>query len=235
MKLPFEETYLINLCERPDRYETMRNRIDYMGWDVNDYRIVRHPASDFITKKMGSDLGGIGFSVFNGAIFNCTREQYTLVKSAYLRGVETLAILEDDASFYKDFDLWKEYLDNLPPDWDILRFNSLRGSDVQNFINSSQEPYWIKQPINNLVFGAAFYVMNRKGMKYLIDSTDRLYQPLDNALAFLSDTNINMYIPRFPLSVVFEDGFLSDLRSNGDSFPTHLLFKELDLDREKYI
>ena len=235
-KLPFEETWLVSLAERPDRYNTMRERIDKLGWDVKDFRVVMHPSSDFIAKKLGSDLGGIGFSIQNGNIFNCAREQYTIVKSAYLRGVETLAILEDDASFLNSPVAWEEYLNNLPADWDILRFNTLRGKDVEIYCQSRPtEKYWVKQPMYNMVFGAAFYVMNRKGMKYLIDSTDKIFQPLDNALAFLNDDNINMYIPRYPLSIVFEDGYISNLRENADQYGPQLLFKELNLNRDLYI
>jgi hypothetical protein len=102
MKLPFKETYLVTLAERKDRYETMRKRIDYMGWDVKDFFVVKHPMSDFIVKQLGPNLMGRGDLISNGAIFNCTREQYTIVKSAYLRGVENVAIIEDDASFLKN-------------------------------------------------------------------------------------------------------------------------------------
>lgn len=238
MKLPFEETYLVSLAERQDRYDNIRKKIDYFGWDVKDFRVVKHPFSDFIVSILGPSLGGIGCNVTNGNILNCTREQYTLVKSAYIRGVETLAIIEDDASFFKDKSIWEKYLNNLPDDWDILRFNMLRGpeTDVLVDLPENEGKLWIKQPMNNLVFGAGFYVVNRKAMKYLIEKTDKLYQPLDNPLAFMDDPTMNVYVPREPISLCMEDGFKSDLRHDCRVNRHYTNFRKINgFNRENYI
>ena len=238
MKLPFDEVYLVSLAERQDRYEKCRKAIDYLGWDVKDFRVVKHPFSDFIVKTLGPDLAGIGCNVNNGNILNCTREQYTLVKSAYLRGVETIAIIEDDAQFFKDPAIWEEYLKNIPKDWDILRFNMLRGPETDRVIeaNPDKESLWLRQPMQNIVFGAGFYAVNRKGMKYLIEKTDTLYQPLDTALAFMDDPTMKMYIPRLPISLCMEDGFKSDLRCDCHTNEIYTKFRKIkNFDRNNYM
>lgn len=228
MKLPFDEVYLLNLCERQDKYEIMRNRIDYMGWDVKDFRVVKHPISQIIIDKLTPNLQGSGYCINNGGVFNCTREEYTIIKSAYLRGLNTVGIIEDDCAFYKDHKLWEEYLNNLPENWDILRINCLRGNDYNG------DQYWYKQP-NMKYYGTGFYILNRNGMKSMIDRIDECYQPIDQPLYHIKDPNINVYIPKFPLSLCLEDSLDSDIRNNCSNNPIHLLYKQFNINTEDYI
>jgi GR25 family glycosyltransferase involved in LPS biosynthesis len=223
MQLPFEEIYLLNLVERPDKYETMRKRIDYMGWDVKDFRVVKHPISDMFVNLIDPNFDF--FKMCSGNELNCAREQYTIIKSAYLRGVETVGIMEDDISFYKDMSVWDEHFNNLPSDWDILRINSLRGDNEYNLFKNCND-FWKKQEDIGL-YGAGFYVMNRKAMKCIIEWMDGIYQPIDNILAFYIYNDINMYIPKTPLSLCLEDSFNSDIRGIIDEtrVPESLHFK----------
>ena len=236
MQLPFEETYLINLVERPDKYETMRKRIDYMGWDVKDFRVVKHPISDLFINLMPPDFNGC--KMCSGNELNCAREQYTIIKSAYLRGVETVAIMEDDISFYKDMSVWDDHFNNLPSDWDILRINTLRGEDEYNLFKNSKD-FWKKQNTFNL-YGAGFYVMNRKAMKYIIDNMDAVYMPIDVILSSnYANYEMNIYIPNTPLSLCLEDSFNSDIRGviNEDNWgPIHFKYRNIPtFKREDYI
>ena len=238
MQLPFEETYLLNLVERPDKYERMRKRIDYMGWDVKDFRAVKHPVSDLLVNMFNPNDNLIG--VFSGNELNCAREQYTIIKSAYLRGLETVAIMEDDISFYKDMSVWDEHFANLPEDWDILRINTLRGKEeYELFVDS--DVFWKKQKDIGL-FGAGFYAMNRNAMKFIIDHMDEKYQPIDGILAFhINEGRINTYIPNIPLSLCLEDSFNSDIRgvigeTNEFLDSPHFKYKEIPtFKREDYI
>ena len=231
MKLPVDEIYLLNLVERQDKYERMRSRIDYMGFDVKDFRVVKHPMSQIIINKLGSKLGGFGHEINNGGVFNCTREEYTIIKSAYLRGLNTVGIIEDDCSFLKDKSIWEAHFNNLPNDWDILRVNSLRGHTEENYTNN--ENYWTKQ--QNTIYGTGFYILNRKGMKYIIDSIDELYRPIDHPITFTSD-KVNIYIPKIELSLCLEDSYNSDIRGNCEDNCFHNYYKDIKrFNREDYI
>ena len=231
MKLPVDEIYLLNLCENQDKYERMHKRIDYMGFDVKDFRVVKHPMSQKIVDTMGYDLNKMGYAIWNGGVFNCTREEYTIIKSAYLNGLNTVAIMEDDCSFFKDKSVWEEYFNNLPEDWDILRINSLRGRNEE--IYTDKVEYWAKQ--ESEIWGTGFYVLNRKGMKYMIDSIDELYQPIDNPIAFPSD-KVNIYIPKIELSLCLEDSFASDIRDNCKKNSIHTCYSNIKrFKRENYI
>ena len=233
MKLPFDEVYLLNLCERKDKYDRMRKRIDYMGWDVKDFRVVKHPISDIIINNAGPGLYGRGLGIWNGGVFNCTREEYTIIKSAYLRGLNTVGIIEDDCSFYKDLNVWEEYMNTLPEDWDILRINSLRGLYEENYCIKDGKN-WVK--LKNKIYGTGFYVMNRKGMKYMIDKIDKYYQPIDQPLYNYDPNKVNIYIPNIELSLCLEDSYESDIRGNTSNSPWHNYYKDIKrLKLENYI
>lgn len=207
MELPFEETWMISLCEREDRYKMMIPQFKELGWDVKDFRVVKHPASDLITDLIGKDLN----ITRGGGEFNCTREHYTLIKSAYLRGVKSICIIEDDVHFLKDKSVWEEYFKNLPNNWDILRFCSNRN----DFIPITK--YWTRCVLP--LFGTGCYALSRKGMKYMIDSIDNKYQPIDVPLFNIcNNREINHYIPTTPLGIHLEDSLQSDINKNTESY-----------------
>ena len=224
MKLPFDEVYLLNLCERYDKYHRMRNRIDYMGWDVKDFRVVKHPMSNIIVNNMGDDLCGNGYDIYNGGVFNCTREEYTIIKSAYLRGLNMVGIIEDDCSFYKDLSVWEEYMNTLPEDWDILRINCLRGG-YEEYYCIKDGKNWVR--LQSSIYGTGFYVMNRNGMKYMIDKIDRCYQPIDHPLYYFQPNKVNIYIPNIELSLCLVDSYESDIRQNAINNPIHNYYKHI--------
>lgn len=232
MNLPFDETYLLNLVERPDKYATMHERISKMGWNVIDFRAVRHPFSDKIVEKFGNTIDGLAFNIDFGGVFNCTREQYTIIRSAFIRGAETVAIIEDDVSFYNDMPMWEKYLTNLPDDWDILRFCSHRGSEEEEYF-SKTEDLWVKQ--QSFITGTGMYAMNRKGMEYMLRYVDTIYCPIDIPITAPTDY-VNVYIPKFPISLVLEDSLKSDIRGWALDYDISEYTNQFkDFDRSKYI
>jgi GR25 family glycosyltransferase involved in LPS biosynthesis len=232
MTLPFDEVYLLNMVERQDKYIRMRDRIDYMGWDVIDFRVVSHPISNTIVECMGNDLLGHGYAMNYGGVFNCTREQYTIIKSAYLRGLESVAIIEDDASFLKYKDVWTEYINTIPQDYDVLRFNSLRGPNEEKYCSQS-ESNWV--PLMSLVWGTGFYALSRHGMEYMIRYIDSKYCPIDVPIA-MPTNHVNIYIPKIELSLCLEDSFSSDIRGDISDTDFANAYKRIStFDKNNYI
>ena len=121
------------------------------------------------------------------------------------------------------YTIWEEHFNNLPEDWDILRINSLRGSYEEDYCNN--ENYWTKQ--QNLIWGTGFYILNRKGMKYMIDSIDNYYTPIDHPLTIL-DSEVNIYLPKIELSLCLEDSYNSDIRGNCENYKDLKRFNKED-------
>ena len=230
MKLPFSEVWLLNLAERPDRYKKMRERIDYMGWDVKDIIVVEHPTSNKIVDKLGEGLGGIGHEILNGGIYNITREQYTIIKSAYLRGVKTVGIIEDDTSFLKDLNMWEEYMRILPKNWNVLRVGCLRGMAEHS---DDKTPEWVR--LDHPIYGNGFYILDRKAMKYYIDSIDNHYVPAD--IVFSEPNNdINIFIPKHELCLNMADSLKSSVRVITPLDMFHMQYKSIQgIDFNNYI
>ena len=227
MSLPFSETWLISLASRPDRYSIMRSQIDnYFGWEVKDHRTVIHPCCNEIFSK------GIGYLNRPNA-FACTWEHYTLIKSAYLRGLDSICVMEDDVSFYRDISVWEDYMSNLPSNWDILRICCLRGSTEQDYFSRRPGLKWAREFIST--WGTGCYALSRNGMEYMINSIDSHLQPIDHPLFKIcgrSGSGINSYIPNIPLGLCLDDSLCSDININsGPNF----YFRDIkDLDYSMY-
>ena len=142
---PFDECYLINLVERSDRFEYMTNQFKSLKCEneIIIHRVVKHP--DWIMEKIYSEINSSkNMKIDTPHAISCQREHYTLIKSAYLRGLESVMIIEDDCGFIKDRSILEEYFNNLPDDWDVLRINCLRGSKTQEYINKYKDKYKYK-------------------------------------------------------------------------------------------
>ena len=208
MKLPFSETWLINLVSRPDRYEKMKKQFDYFGWDVKEHKTVVHPWCKDIAEWFNISKKG-GLEIPNA--FSCTREHYTLIKSAYLRGLDSICIIEDDVSFNKNISIWEEYLNNLPEDWDVIRLCSLRGKVEQDII-ATHCPNFLWIPVFTGMWGTGCYALNRKGMEYMMASIEMYMQPIDVPLYnLLSYPEIKHYLPNIPLGLCLEDSLYGDI------------------------
>jgi GR25 family glycosyltransferase involved in LPS biosynthesis len=206
INFPCDEIYLLNLYEREDKFNKMKERLGYMGIDVIPFRVVKHPFQD----KMVRYIKEISMNIMNGAVYSCTREHYTIIKSAYLRGLECIGIMEDDISFYRDIDEWEEHFNNLPEDWDILRINCLRGVEEECV---DEDVVWIKTSRN--LSGTGFYILNRKAMEYIINYLDNKYVPIDFTLEDANAKNdLNIYLPKMELSLCIEkkETWSSDIR-----------------------
>jgi GR25 family glycosyltransferase involved in LPS biosynthesis len=232
--LPFEEIYCINLVEREDKYNYQVKQFSQLGIldDVIFQRDVKYPFVKEISLFLRSNK--LGYCVNNA--FNCTRNHYRIIKSAYLRNVQTIMIIEDDNNFYNDIETLQCYFDNLPNDWDVLRINCLRGSHEQShFLHPDNiNKFWDKQMIG--IYGTGCYALNRKAMKTIIDWIDTKFDAIDEPLFYYTKVNLNIYIPNLPLGLCFPDQFDSDINfGNGKGSPQEYVFHIKNLDKSKYL
>ena len=243
---PFEECHLVNLVERPDRLEYMMNQFKKLGCEteITLHRAVKHPQIAMERMMDGLNNENNNHSTYLSHIdvphstAGC-HEQYTIIKSAYLRGLESVMIIEDDCGFIKDRSVLEEYFNNLPNDWDVLRINCLRGPKTQEYINDYKDKYNYWFPQVNCLYGAAAYALSRKGMKHMLDWYDQNFDAIDVPLAIGNvkilryelkkfipiKSDAKFYIPKIPLGLCTEMNLKSDLHDfeinncqNGDGF-----------------
>lgn len=263
MNIPFDECWLINLVERPDRKEYMLNQFRELNMDVKYHQAVKGP--DWIYNIFCNSINKqiyVSGEEFRGWMdvphaIGCWREHYTLIKSAYLRGLNSIMVIEDDCGFIKDEKLLQEYLDNLPDDWDILKLNCLRGDKTEQYVEDFSDKYGYWFPQINTLWGTGCYAMNRRAMKYILDWYEIYFASIDTPMAHPYNTklygendklynkisilssSIKMYIPRIPLGLCKDEvATVSDLHqdlydkykcNNKSIYYLHNNFKTIDI------
>lgn len=237
LHFPFEEIYCLNLVERTDRYEQQKAQYEYLGIsnNITFYRDVRHP----FVNEISSFLRDNQIGNLRGAAFNCTRNHYAIIKSAYLRGVESIMIIEDDNQFYKDSLELQKYFDNLPEDWEILRVNCLRGSREETQFNRDGNTDKLWDNVETAMWGTGCYVLSREGMHKMIEWIDSHYDAIDVPLFYYWKSKIKMYIPNRPLGLCFPELTGTDICEGdcaGMSGPQFYYkdIKDIDLSMYKY-
>lgn len=127
-------------------------------------------------------------------------------------GYENILILEDDIRFLKP-ELLNTLLDNMPEDFDILRFNGFSTSEsAKNFMNLyNQGILYVKNPVTKL-WNAGCYGLSRKGMKYYIDYIDKRLWVADGPLYDVPNS-INYYVSTIPGAIQADKDIISsDIR-----------------------
>jgi GR25 family glycosyltransferase involved in LPS biosynthesis len=178
--LPFDKVYCLHLVEAENRLDHLKNEFSRLGilQDVEIWWSCKHPKvleiCNFLHNTNQFYWNGLG----NGGAFNCTREHYQMVKTAYLRGYNSICIIEDDITFTDDVELIKRVFNSIPNDYDILRisYHIRRGliypSIPELFIEDDTMRLW----------GTQMYALSRAGMKYYIEYVDNNYCVADAPL-----------------------------------------------------
>ena len=160
----------INLDRSLNRREIMEKQLPLVS---NNYE--RVSAID------GQKLDNLDSGVINGLIFTndypelthselgCTLSHLKAIKTAYDKGYKEALILEDDVLFYLK-PLWPESLEEIvekaPDDWEIIKIFSGGGKNCNTFTQS-----FVKFDIEEGCYGTVSYIINRSGMKKILQFT----------------------------------------------------------------
>lgn len=175
MKLPFDKVYYLHLSERNDRLEAINNNIKELNLEnIDIWWEVKYPFQTMV----GNLLHHAGVLDFwhdcdRGGCYNEWRAIYCMVKSAYLRGLNSICIIEDDIIFdVSKCELIKDTFFNLPDDWEVLRFGTICPQEqIINHIYNMQSNKtithnWFKyDTYHEHVLGTQAFALSRKGME----------------------------------------------------------------------
>lgn len=149
--------------------------------DLYDENVIHHmyiPTNDIKLKcKQLPEYG------FNDRI-SIILAQYTIVKQAYDAGLKSVLILEDDNSLLRDLRKWAEILNNMPRDWNVIRFAGFTIDnndesrylvfDKGNFIKYSYPRQFY------MIWGSSAFALNRSGMEAYIRSQEAMMRQSDH-------------------------------------------------------
>lgn len=235
MKLPFDKIYCLHLTENKERYNNILQQFDKLNIenDIDIWYSVLRPFSTFI----GDKIDTLHTNAYNklkesfnenlyGSVFNVSMEFYTIIKQAYLRGFNSICLLEDDFVLKDELD-YEQIFNNLPDDWDILRLaysyiHEKWMKEDLDFINSPD--FFVKK---NWGFGGMHFIaLNRKAMEYYINFMDDKFEYADapiikcnypeNKKYILNDDKLNMYVTKESIALV--DNFRSTINENIENF-----------------
>ena len=119
----------------------------------------------------------------------CCLSHLLAIKTAYNNGDEYALILEDDVQLnllnILDINI-TELVDNAPEDWEIIKFFSIRDpyENDKPIKTYKYFKYYLDIPIKYPTWGAQSYLLNKKGMKNVID-----YTVVDNNSFYIQNKN----------------------------------------------
>lgn len=185
----FDKIVCINLLERPDKKEKIKKRFNELGIEVEWFNAVKYDFIPTIIKPIASISPGC-FNVNQPYEIGAALSHYTVIKQAFLQGVEKLFVFEDDALFRKDFnDKIEGYLKVVPENWDMIMFYAfMYNIEPQNVrINAK----WIKA-FHSWSFLS--YGINRNFMDQYIKRQDARFSISDLVSYMMQEQGFNVYV-----------------------------------------
>lgn len=206
IKLPFDEIVCLNLAERKDRKQFMQRQFDHLG--ISDlicwHEAVKHPHGQLIAESLRKS--GKGY-IKGPHEYSCAREHYTILKKAYLNGLNNILILEDDISILSDIASLKRLINNIPDDYNILRCCAAWDCDhIQRSSTLGPDDLWNLD--YHSFWGTGGYAVNRDGMKYILDYQDEYFVQADMPLydtRRLKKMGIKIYTSKYPVAIYKDD------------------------------
>lgn len=110
MKTAFDKIYCINFLPNKYRREFMRYQFNDLGLDVEFYDAIDY-------SKVLKNI-----NISNFPVFGCSESHYHCIKKSQLLGYEKILILEDDVCFLKDKKTVEYFLNELPNDWEYIKY-----------------------------------------------------------------------------------------------------------------
>lgn len=208
--------YWINLDRSSNRKDIMNDMFEKIN--IKHIRIVAYDGNIIDSYKeinCNSDITSYEIG--------CTFSHFKAIKTAYDSGENMITVMEDDMGI--DFiDKWEKSLgeicESAPDDWEIVKLHSqqagymgdlIKISHIENFVSWNPESY-----------GTCTYIINRKGMKKVIDlyyKDEKWIVNYENAVAdtILYDSTITydytkpLFNPRMMKSTIKASHNTSDL------------------------
>lgn len=200
MKLPFEKIYCLHILDAKERYGSVINECNKIELEneVNFWYTCKKP----INLTIGNNIESLYTSYYNekakkneytyGAVFDCAYNHYSIIKQAYMRGINSILIFEDDILF-NNTNILKNIINNMPNDYDVLKFHN-QFCDRKNIIVNNSFFQLIDNP-DKYYHSTLCYALSRKGMEAVINEYESNLVAADIVLNNItSNKDIKFYV-----------------------------------------
>lgn len=212
--------YVINLKERPERWDLLSKR--FLGQNlkanrfdaVNGWKIPLKQRNELIDPRVN-----VNYSLeLNGGEVGCLLSHLSIYQDAWDRGFEVIWVCEDDIMFNRDVHCISSLLEELfflDPDWDLLYTeHTMFGSTTQRH-RPEQIPYKaLNEDVSDRLarthgrFGTHSMIFSRKGLEKVLSYFYSRYfwAPIDVDLHYIG---LREYSIKDGLTCI-QSGFISD-------------------------
>lgn len=215
LKERFGNIFLITLSNRKDRHDHIFRQLEILGMknenDVHTIYATPFPFNNIIMEAFNNSGKG-RFTKPNE--YDCARNHYSIVKQSYDLGYDYCLVLEDDLLFYNSDNVWNDYINNIPNDFDVIQFGGFTADPNIDKYLGIDKGYWVKHKDVGL-WTTSMYALSRKGMEYYLAFMNKLFWVADGPLykAPINDKLVNAYMSTIPLVVQADkDVIVSDIR-----------------------
>lgn len=207
MKLPFDKCYCIHLSESNERYNHIKNEFKRIG--IEDQVEIWWTCKRIISQQIGDYLSSLHTEWYDelkkvnpriyGIIFENAYDHYSIIKSAYDRGLNSILIMEDDIKFIKDVNKIEYIFNNIPKDYTIIKFHS-----SMNFYDDNFDKFHYILNDSNYKYSSMCYAMSRQGMELYLECCKLIFSVSDIVLSSICTCEeyydeFNFYNLSFPI------------------------------------
>lgn len=218
MNLPFDKIYVLHLCEHTKRYYNVINEFktvnieNYEFWYTSIRNISNYLGK--LKKSLHTEYYDTLHKDIYGRVLNCTLEHYKIIKTSYNLGYKNILIFEDDFMFNIDNKTVEYIFNNLPKDYDVIKFfaDNDKGSFVEYNVDIPKNELFNK--VDNFTYNYSStmcYALSRKGMEMFMKIYENYFEPADFVFTHIKEFNVdnlNIYKNKYKMITPGYDGSL---------------------------
>ena len=197
----FDAIYCISLADNIGRREDLKQELKRVGlldskvfhWKIT----VKNELYKYIWSNQSLKANRWWFHLIG--TLNCTLEHYAIYKESIALGYKHILILEDDIVFLKNIKEIEKTINNIPENYDILKFNSYFPATSEQKLkevienNKINDYYFDYSSLQQISTGC--YAVSSKAMLILSKYQETFYQPAD-AILNVQNTEIDSKLVR---------------------------------------
>lgn len=217
----FDQIYIIHLADNHERYEHCNKEFTRMS--INKFTFfncctheIDLSIGNFLRDQLKTDYYDLYVYPNNKklykALYNVVTNHYNVIKTSYQLGYNYILIFEDDVTFNHDSEYFKNIMNNIPQDFDILKLKSGQGDDPK-YQDRLKDDYEFKNVFTKvdantdelLGISAEGYALSRKGMEIIINELDECLCSFDTVFPKIIQNyqngkyDINIYINNYDI------------------------------------
>lgn len=181
----FDAIYCISLADNISRRDDLKKELKRVGildstvfhWKIT----VKNELYKYIWSNQSLKANRWWFHLIGS--LNCTLEHYAIYKESIALGYKHILVLEDDIIFLKNIKEIEKTINNIPENYDILKFNSYFPTTSEEKLkevienNKINDYYFDYTSIQQISTGC--YALSAKAIKIFAKYQETFYQPAD--------------------------------------------------------